>query len=336
MPKTSASQAISTAVSPENLALYEVQKPFVEPALRWGRLWNTALDILFYDVGSLTSALLARRVVVDTGSPANSDSPTHPLATLDLTAQSNPSGCIIVVDSNLAPYVSKPFLNMKEFFAYATSSEGRAVRTLTVTGVGSSAYGSAAFAWDASVALGEPIAAIVPGYGLADVVPQALGGWLGFESYDALQSATQDFLANFAPTLAMMGRDLARSTPGRETASTGAPVFRYGSAASDDVHAVLRNVPGIVRLIGHSKGALAIENALRSLSTDRAKTITVHTFGCVISEEVPCKRYSQYLGLIDVLGVLNSVGNSPEYRPFADHSTNTLIPLSLQISKDVR
>jgi hypothetical protein len=31
MPRTSASQATSTAVSPENLALYEVQKPFVEP-----------------------------------------------------------------------------------------------------------------------------------------------------------------------------------------------------------------------------------------------------------------------------------------------------------------
>ena len=333
MPNTSASQEISSAVSPENLALYEVQKPFIEPVLRWGRLWNTTLDILFYDVGVLTSALLAKGMVINAGAPVNSGSPTHPLATLDLTAQSNPSGCIIVVDSNLAPYVCKPFLKMNEFFEYTNSTEGRAVDTLTVTGVGSSAYGSVAFAWDASVALGEPVAAIVPGYGLADVVSQALGGWLGFEAYDALQSATQGFLANFAPTLAMMGRDLARSTPGRETASTGAPVFRYGSAASDDVHAILRNVPGIVRLIGHSKGALAIENALRSLSTDRTKTITVHTFGCVISEEVPCKCYSQYLGLIDGLGVLNSSDNSPEYRPFADHSTNTLIPLSLRVAK---
>jgi hypothetical protein len=296
MPNTYASQAISTAVSPENLALYEVQKPFIEPVLRSGRLWNTALDILFYDVGVLTSALLAKGIVINTQAPVNSDSPTHPLATFDLTAQSNPSGCIIVVDSNHAPYVCKPFLKINEFFEYANSLEGRAVHTLTVTGVGSSAYGSVAFAWDASVALGEPVATIVPGYGLADVVPQALGGWLGFEMYDALQSATQDFLANFAPTLAMMGRDLARSTPGRETASTGAPVFRAGSATSDDVHAILRDVPGIVRVIGHSKRALAIENALRSLPTDRTKTIAVHTFGCVISQEVPCRHYSRYLG----------------------------------------
>ena len=82
MPNTSASRAISTAVSPENLALYEVQKPFIEPALRWGRLWNTTLDILFYDVGVLTSALLAKGMVINTGAPANSGSPTHPLENL--------------------------------------------------------------------------------------------------------------------------------------------------------------------------------------------------------------------------------------------------------------
>ena len=335
MPNASAAQAIHNAVSPENLALYEAQKPFVEPLLRWCRLWNTALDGLFYDVGLLSVALLARGDVVDTEVPANSNWSQHRFAMLDLTAQSNPSGSIIVVDANLAPYVSKPFLDMKAFFDFANGSESAGLHTLTVTGVGSSAFGSVAFAWDVSKALGEPVAAIVPGYGLADVVPQALGGWLGFEMYDAMQSVTQEFLANFAPTLAMMGKDLARSTPGRETASTGAPVFRHGSAASDDVHAILRNVLGITRVVGHSKGALAIENALRSLSSDRTQGISVHTFGCVISEAVPCKQYSQYLGLIDALGFWNSLNNFPEHRPLADHSTNSLFPLSLQVTSSL-
>jgi hypothetical protein len=235
MPNTTARQVTQAAVSPENLALYEVQRPFVEPLLRWCRLWNTGIDILFYDVALVTAALLAKGRVVDTEAPANLNSSRSPLAILDLTAQSNPCGSIIVVDANLAPYVYKPFLGMREFFEFANSSEGAGVHTLAVTGVGSSAFGSVAFAWDASVALGQPVAAIVPGYGLADVVPQALGGWFGFELQDALQNATQYFLADFAPTLAMMGRDLARSTPGRATASTGAPVFRHGSAASDDV-----------------------------------------------------------------------------------------------------
>jgi hypothetical protein len=335
MPNASAVQAIQNAVLPENLALYELQKPFVEPVLRWCRIWNTVFDGLFYDVGLLSTALLAKGELVDTEVPANSNWSRRRLAMLDLTAQSNPSGSIIVVDANLAPYVSKPFLDMRGFFDFANGSESAGLHTLTVTGVGSSAFGSVAFAWDVSEALGEPVAAIVPGYGLADLVPQALGGWFGFEMYDSIQSATQEFLANFAPTLAMMGKDLARSTPGRETASTGAPVFRHGSAASDDVHAILRNVPRITRVVGHSKGALAIENALRSLPSYRTKEITVHTFGCVISEEVSCERYSQYLGLIDALGIWNSRNNLPEHRPLADHSTNSLIPFSLQVTNSL-
>jgi hypothetical protein len=56
-----------------------------------------------------------------------------------------------------------------------------------------------AFAWDISEALGEPVAAIVPGYGLADVIPLAVGGWYGFEMYNLLQMGTQHVLANVAP-----------------------------------------------------------------------------------------------------------------------------------------
>jgi len=276
---------------------------------------------------------MARGMKIDTDEPRNLSSSRHPLAILDLTAQTNPSGAVIIVDTNLPTFVRKPFLDMKEFFEFANSAEGSA--TLTVTGVGSSALGSVAMAWDVAVALQEPVAAIVPGYGLADVVPQALGGWYGFELYDALQRTTQDFLSNFAPTLAMMGKDLALSTPGRQTAATGAPVFRHGSAASDDVHAILDAVSGIVRLIGHSKGALAIENALRSLSQAQTKTITVYTFGCPISEEVHGKCYAQYLGCIDALGIWNSIGNGPEHWPFADHSTNTLIPFSLGVGTTI-
>jgi hypothetical protein len=318
-------------LSPENMALYELQRPFVDPMLRLCRLTNTALDILFYDVRNLTAALLAKGTTIDTGVPTNSVSSTNPLQKLDLNAATNPSGSIIVVNANLTPYVHAPFVDMEQFINHANGAEAEALHTLTITGVGSSAYGSVAFAWDISSALGEPVAAIVPGYGLADVIPQALGGWFGFEMYNALQSATQGMLAHLAPSLAIMGKDLARSTPGRQMASTGAPVFHQGSAASDDVHAILQSVPRINRLIGHSKGALAIENALRSLSGDAARAKSVVTFGCVISEEPP-HSYKQYLGWLDALGILNSSGSLPEFRPFAHHSTNTFIPLSLQVT----
>jgi hypothetical protein len=323
------------SLSAENLALFELQKPFVEPMLRLCRLTNTALDILFYDVSALTAVLLAKGTIIDTWMAAGSASAAHPLQRLNLSAATNPSGSVIVVDANVAPYVSKPYVDMAKFFDHATGPDGERIRTLTITGVGSSAFGSVAFAWDISKALSEPVAAIVPGYGLADVIPQALGGWFGFEMYNALQSVTQDVLANLAPSLASIGKDLARSTPGRQMAATGAPVFRKGSAGSDDVHAILEAVPRITRLVGHSKGALAIENALRSLSVDPTRRFSVLTFGCVIAEQYEQASYAQYLGWIDALGILNSGRNSPDFRPFAHHSTNTFIPLSLQVEPSI-
>src|SRR4029078_2659738 len=98
----------------------------------------------------------------------------------------------------------------------------------------SSALGAVAFAWDVSKAVEEPVAAIVPGFGLADVLPQALGGWFGFGVHDALQSATQQFLATFAPSLASIGKELALSTKSRPMAPSRGAEFSTRSAASDD------------------------------------------------------------------------------------------------------
>ena len=80
-----------------------------------------------------------------------------------------------------------------------------------------------------------------------------------------------------APSLAQIGKQLARTTPGRAMAPSGAPVFRHGSAASDDLHAVLEQAPQITRVAGHSKGSLAIANALRSLPSERTEVLSVLT-----------------------------------------------------------
>jgi hypothetical protein len=315
-----------------DLALYELQKPVVEPLLRVFRLTNTALDVLFYDVGAFAAAMFAHGARVDTGIGSNSDADRNPLLNhLDLGALSNPEGSILVVDASLPPYVER-FDDMAKFLDYANGPSGERLRSVSITGVGSSAFGSAAFAWNASSALGEPVAAIVPGYGLADVVPQALGGWFGFGLHDWLQSATQSFLAAAAPSLAQMGRRLARSSPRHAKTATGAPVFEHGSAASDDLHGVLMDARRITRVIGHSKGALAIANALRSLPPVRTRNLSVVTFGCAIAEELEHCGYNQFLGILDGLGVLNSWGHQPEQRPLAHHSTNSFIPLSLSVA----
>jgi len=319
-----------------DLTLYELQKPFVEPMLRMCRFTNTALDVLFYDVGKFSAAMLARGSTIDTRERSNSAQVSKPpLEHLDLSAITNPEGSILVIDADAPPYVTR-FDSMAEFLEHANGPDGATLRTISITGVGSSALGSAAFAWNASVALGEPVAAVVPGYGLADVVPQALGGWFGFGMHDWLQSTTQNFLAAAAPSLAQIGKQLARTTPGRAMAPSGAPVFRHGSAASDDLHAVLEQAPQITRVVGHSKGSLAIANALRSLPSERTEELSVLTFGCVVTEELEHRNYAQYLGLFDPLGILNSWGHRPEKRLLSHHSTNTLIPLSMPAAELVK
>ena len=108
-------------------------------------------------------------------------------------------------------------------------------------------------------------------------------------------------------------------------------MFEHGSAASDDLHGVLLDAPRITRVIGHSKGEMAIANALRSLPPERTRDIAVVTFGCAIAEELKHCGYTQFLGVLDGLGALNSWGHQPEQRPLAHHSTNSFIPLSLPV-----
>jgi hypothetical protein len=73
------------------LSLFELQRPLVEPFLRMFRMTNTALDVLFYDVGAFAAAMFARGSIVDTGSDTgmggNSSADRNPLLThLDLGA----------------------------------------------------------------------------------------------------------------------------------------------------------------------------------------------------------------------------------------------------------
>ena len=64
---------------------------------------------------------------------------------------------------------------------------GTDIRILTVAGVGSSALGSAAFARNVADAFGQPVAAVVSGYGLADLLTEAAGGWFFFGTLNRLR-----------------------------------------------------------------------------------------------------------------------------------------------------
>jgi hypothetical protein len=314
-----------TGISDLPLADFEIPHWLVEPAVRSCRLFNTALDFVFYDVPTLRAAL------VEKDAPMEARGEKRPSRIIDFDALSDPEGSLLLIDAKTEPYVHK-YRSVTKFLE-SPYKETRDVDTATITGVGSSALGSAALAWDISVALKKPVLAIVPGYGVADALLQGLGGWFAFGLHDFLHSKTliQAGLATAAPQAARIGRKLAASTPGEPVAPGGAPIFRYGSGSSDVLHALLADrVTRFRLLVGHSKGALQINNAIQSLSAERTKGLRVVTLGCPIAENVEGVEYHQYLGLFDALGQLNAWGHWPDHWPLTWHSTNPVLPPAME------
>jgi hypothetical protein len=309
------------------LNFFEPPPQFIEPAVRACRLFNTALDVIFYNVPSL-AAQLAKK---DVTTAARDQKPPSRIVQFD--ALSDPEGSLLLIDANTAPYVHR-YTDVEAFLA-SPHEETRDVDIVTITGVGSSALGSAALAWDISLAVEKPVLAIVPGYGMADVMLQALGGWFGFGFYDYVhaKSLIQNSLANAAPQTASIGRQLSACTPDAKTLH-GAPVFRHGSGSSDVLHSLLlhRDAP-FKLLVGHSKGALQIGNAIRSLPPERTHGLDVLTLGCPIATDVDGVNYYQYLGLFDALGQLNMWGHKPDQWPLTWHSTNPMLPPAMAAGK---
>ena len=305
-----------------SLSMFELPPALLGPALRACRLFNTSLDALFYDVPALVKALRGDGVeIVTSGGGAG--------GRLDLSALANPEGSLLVVDAAAAPPV-RAFDDVEVFLACEEAAV-RGVQVATITGVGSSALGSAALAWNVSTALGQPVLAIVPGYGVADVLLQGLGGWFGFGLYDQLnaKSRIQTALAMVAPRTAAIGRGLSDSAPGSQTLANGGPVFRTGSGSSDVLHALMLDRP-FRCVVGHSKGALSIGNALRTLPPERTNDVRVVTLGCPIAEDLAGADYHQFLGVFDALGALNAWGHAPDAWLATDHSTNASLPLSMR------
>ncbi len=186
---------------------------------------NSALDRLFYDTEQFWLKLCIRGLPVSTqiakqdGAAGSRLAASEAAVRLVLSELYSPEGVILVVDAHRPPFVSQ-YGDVKRFLAEglkfpdaaaaaALSVKPKDVEAIAVTGVGSSALGSAAFAWNVSEALHKPVAAIVPGYGLADLVPQALVGWFGFGMHDLLRRTTEATLTAVAPDLAKIGRRLS-------------------------------------------------------------------------------------------------------------------------------
>ena len=139
--------------------ILESRTPWREAALESFRRRNAILDGIFYDVGKVTHE--------------------EALKTAPWLAR---EGTILVV-----PPTGEGSLvlcgTVDDFFA----AGGPGIRILVVAGVGSSALGAAAFARNVADAFGTTVAAVVSGYGLADLLTEALGGWFWFGTLNRLR-----------------------------------------------------------------------------------------------------------------------------------------------------
>ena len=150
-----------TKIAELPLTAFELPKWFVEPAVRSCRLFNTALDFIFYDVPTLRAALAEK------DAPMRAKDEKLPSRIIDFDALSDLEGSLPLIDATTAPYVHK-YQSVRKFLE-SPYQETRDVDIATITGVGRSALGraavaalgSAALAWDISRALEKPALAIV-------------------------------------------------------------------------------------------------------------------------------------------------------------------------------
>ncbi|MCF4167675.1 hypothetical protein L2U69_18665 [Zavarzinia compransoris] len=296
------------AVVAENTVKHTGLEPWFAPI--WLR--NTALDELYYDVETIP--------------PDERD---------DLSALAAREGTILLVPPSGAGPV-RPFATADEFAA----GGGIGIRAIAVAGVGSTALGAAALARNVADAIGEPVAAVVSGYGYGDLPAEMLGGFFLFGTMnslrhlydigrrltrqaiagsDAFGDLEDDFLAHISPDTRMLADLLCD------------PRFSFDL------------------LVGHSKGNLVISEALYSLMEHfpvevaaLAGRATIVTLAAIVSMPSIFHRVIDVIGSMDVLGAVNSRFDlrwlyPPEKLvPGATHSTNThslLVPHPLRVTE---
>lgn len=276
---------------------------------------NAMLDAVFYDVSSLTFD--------EWGA---------------LTPMSDRKGKIIVVSptGSLKKPSIRHYRSVEEF---AHSPDWNSVFAIAVSGVGSSVVGTAALARSVADACkdlveeGEDVAGIVSGYGLSDVMQEALGGWY---FYGRLNQYRYDFENALEDLSAIISEYFARGMDVKKQLSKyfGTPLGDY-VPFEPDVHSLLEILSrryqhqntSIRLLVGHSKGNLLISDVLDHMSDDLSyvddddkafHNLVVVMLGAVVDiskDIIPEENQYQFLGTFDALGYLNSRAKHGDLAP---------------------
>lgn len=302
--------------------IWNIHHTSKDTLIRSGRLLNTSLDKVFYNVDSLTTT--------------ERDG---------LLAYTNPEGSILIVSpvkDNQEIIKQTPF----EFIDSQGKSGDEPVDVVVVAGVGSSALGTAALARSVADCMGCRVAGIISGYGLADLVSEAMGGWfvLGYKN------RIRDAWAKWFEALEMKDHvwdDTSYASLIKEKKFTDFPMKRYiyGSPDATSLILLLFHLRDKVKvLIGHSKGNYVIENALQGIvslcQVKRQKIprdLQIITLGAVIRFPEHFGNVTQCIGQLDFFGMMNSRSHlNSHILQGAWHSLNTQYPGNMEIAKALK
>lgn len=275
---------------------------------------NTALDWAFYDVAGLTSAEFSW-----------------------LVTETAIQGSILVV----WPAGARGNLGVHKFEDHGElrASPGKTLERFAIAGVGSSDVGAAAFARTLANRYQEPVGAIVAGYGVADMLAEAAGGWFFLGGANRLLKAYHDVAALEPVSESEVSAAAEAAHAPHPHAAAGAVIGRNDA---ETLLKLLLDEDRVVKSVaGHSKGALSIAFALEGLALSaqeeaiaRAKAARVVTAGAVVELPRGFENVGQYLGALDWFGGLNSrpgVDFTPV--PNAWHHLNTSIPFCLDFAR---
>lgn len=204
--------------------------------------------------------------------------------------------------------------------------------TIVVAGVGSSILGTAALAADVANLSGQPVLGLVSGIGAAGTPLDTVLGAFAYGTINRLD----DFALSISRELGL-----------HEAPDDNVIDCLPDPATADPPQHVLRDVlrrKGVLRAIGHSKGALELLAAIDYLSGPGAvpgwmagrSKLKVGTLGAVVALKQADVDVCQVLGGIDLLGRINSTLDIPHHTiPLRWHSLNTSLPLAMSMADDV-
>lgn len=264
---------------------------------------NASLDAVFYDIAQVREREL------------------RPLA-FWLARE----GALLLVPPSDDAHDLSVFLTKADFLA----AGGGEAKALAVAGVGSSAVGAAAFARNVADAVGGPVAAVVSGYGLSDVLTEALGGYFWFGGLNSLRHSFEG--------LDRATKTLTKSEPELSAASPEA-FIRLSRDSATLIDLLADPAFTAPLLIGHSKGNLVIAEALYALEeqdaleplAERCQIVTISAK--VGMPEAFIGKVFDIIGQWDGFGALNSRPDIPADHivPGAWHSTNPAFPMGMGI-----